>query len=137
MKPFTLFPQLNNLNKHVSLINTKPVCILSLLIPGIQVKPYISSSGQHQYAVNYGGRISSKGSAEPLWSFPQHRSQSVSWELCSINMSTYCLAIKQLWLQHSLCQRNTEMAWSSSGKETKLSKQNSTSTSPNICFQQN
>ena len=44
MKPFTLFPQLNNLNKHVSLINTKPVCILSLLIPAIQVKPYLCFS---------------------------------------------------------------------------------------------
>ena len=43
MKPFALFPQLNNLNKYVSLINTKPVCILSLLIPAIQVKPYLFS----------------------------------------------------------------------------------------------
>ena len=44
MKPFALFPQLNNLNKYVSLINTKPVCILSLLIPAIQVKPYLCFS---------------------------------------------------------------------------------------------
>ena len=44
MKPFAFFPQLNNLNKYVSLINTKPVCVLSLLISAIQVKPYLCFS---------------------------------------------------------------------------------------------